>query len=97
MPTPSHNLPGSVDAIVPPTGVLGTGQPADADHLTLSELAKWLRCSTRTLQRLLSVGDGPPVIRLSERRLIFPLRDARSWLASRTKAASPPKTHRRVG
>jgi hypothetical protein len=41
---------------------------AESEHLTLDEAAEWLRCSTRTLQRLIEMGDGPPVIRLSERR-----------------------------
>jgi hypothetical protein len=45
--------------------------PAELEFLTLDETARWLRCSTRTLQRLLETGTGPPVIRLSERRLIF--------------------------
>ena len=58
------------------------------EHLTLDETAKWLRCSTRTLQRLLEVGEGPPVIRLSQRRVIFRLTDLRTWLAHRTRGAT---------
>jgi predicted DNA-binding transcriptional regulator AlpA len=56
----------------------------ESEHLTLDETAEWLRCSTRTLQRLLETGSGPPVVRLSERRLIFRLADLRTWLAQRT-------------
>jgi hypothetical protein len=66
------------------------------EHLTLDETAEWLRCSTRTVQRLLETGSGPPVVRLSERRLIFRLADLRLWLAGRTSGRSkisPP--HRR--
>jgi hypothetical protein len=59
----------------------------ESEHLTLDETAEWLRCSTRTLQRLLETGRGPPVIRLSERRLIFRLTDLRAWLAKRTRGA----------
>ncbi len=71
---------------------------ADSEHLTQAELAKWLRCSTRTLQRLHSTGDGPPAIQLSNRRLIFPVSDARSWLATRTKGAkTETKSRRSVG
>ena len=69
-----------------------------AEFLTLAELAKWLRCSTRTVQRLISVGDGPPLIHLSDRRLIFSIADARLWLARRTKgntlATEPPRRSR---
>jgi predicted DNA-binding transcriptional regulator AlpA len=70
---------------------------AEPEHLTLDETAEWLRCSTRTLQRLLETGSGPPVIRLSERRLIFRLADLRAWLAQRTRgAAEVPQPRRRV-
>ena len=61
-----------------------TTPSVESEHLTLNETARWLRCSTRTLQRLLDAGNGPPVIRLSERRLIFRLTDLREWLAGRT-------------
>ena len=73
---------------------LEIGQTGETDHLTLTELATWLRCSPRTLQRLLSVGDGPPVIRLSKRRLIFPRSGARSWVESRTRGGITRKTRR---
>jgi predicted DNA-binding transcriptional regulator AlpA len=79
------------------TGSNLESDPTKTAHLTLTELADWLRCSTRTLQRLLSTGDGPPIIRLSERRVIFELADVRSWLASRRKGASiMPERRRRV-
>jgi predicted DNA-binding transcriptional regulator AlpA len=58
------------------------------EHLTLVETAKWLRCSPRTLQRLLETGDGPPVVRLSERRLIFRLADVNRWVEGRTRGAA---------
>ena len=60
-------------------------QPAEPEHVTLGEAAEWLRCSPRTLQRLLENGTGPPVIRLSARRLIFRLADVRAWLFQRTR------------
>ena len=80
-----------------------SAEPADrhrtaSEHLTLNEAAEWLRCSTRTLQRLLETGSGPPVIRLSERRLIFRLSDLRAWLAQRTRGAiGPPQPRRKAG
>jgi len=70
---------------------------AEPEHLTLDETAEWLRCSTRTLQRLLETGIGPPVIRLSERRLIFRLADLRAWLAQRTRGAAEVPPPRRRG
>jgi predicted DNA-binding transcriptional regulator AlpA len=67
--------------------------PGDVhEHLTLVETAEWLRCSSRTLQRLLETGDGPPVVRLSERRLIFRLADVKRWIEGRTRGA----THNRA-
>ena len=72
---------------MPTSPISGNEPETKSEHLTQAELARWLRCSTRTLQRLLSTGDGPPAIQLSTRRLIFPLSDARSWLATRTKGA----------
>jgi len=58
--------------------------PLERDHLTFGECADWLRLSQRTLARLLETGVGPPVIRISERRLIFRKRDLQQWLAERT-------------
>jgi Helix-turn-helix domain len=66
------------------------------EHLTFNETADWLRCSTRTLRRLLETGGGP-VIRLSERRLIFRLADLRHWLAERTAGRVEPDLPRRRG
>lgn len=60
----------------------------ESEHLTLTETAEFLRCSPRTLQRLLETGDGPPVVRLSLRRLIFRVSDVRRWLESRTAGAA---------
>lgn len=57
-----------------------TPQP---ENLTLPEVAKYLRCSTRTVQRLVEVGEGPRPIQLSERRLIFRRADVERWLESR--------------
>jgi predicted DNA-binding transcriptional regulator AlpA len=70
---------------------------AEPEHLTLDETAEWLRCSTRTLQRLLETGSGPPVIRLSERRLIFRVADLRTWLAARTTGYAEIAPRRRRG
>ena len=77
-------------------------EPADRhrtarEHLTLNEAAEWLRCSTRTLQRLLETGRGPPVIRLSERRLIFRIADLRQWLSGKSTGRPELSNSRRLG
>jgi len=80
--------------------VLSGGEPTDRrrtapepEHVTLTEAAEWLRCSPRTLERLIADGSGPPVIRISERRLIFRVADLRKWLAGRTRGG--PASRRR--
>ena len=72
-------------------------QAREPEHLTLDETADWLRCSTRTLQRLLEAGNGPPVIRLSERRIIFRLAEVRDWLVARTRGGAERTPSRRRG
>jgi hypothetical protein len=69
----------------------------ESEHLTLDETAEWLRCSTRTLQRLLETGRGPPLIRISERRLIFRKADVRRWLAGQTTGGTDFARPRRSG
>lgn len=73
--TGSTTAPQKVESVLPPF----------ERYLTLVETADWLRCSPRTLQRLLETGDGPPVVRLSRRRLIFRLSDVGRWLDGRTR------------
>lgn len=68
------------DGMQPPAGIPGCAPSPDTEHVTLPELAQWARCSTRTIQRLLEVGNGPPVIHLSDRRIIFRVGDVRDWL-----------------
>jgi predicted DNA-binding transcriptional regulator AlpA len=73
------------DVTTDPPSPASAQRPLDREHLTLNEAAEWLRCSTRTLQRLLEDGTGPPVIRLSQRRLIFRMADLRAWLSRRCR------------
>jgi predicted DNA-binding transcriptional regulator AlpA len=90
----SNKLRDRAAPIVLPAGEHDFEQPAKAgpttedEYLTLKEFAAWVGCSPRTIQRLLSVGDGPPVIDVSARVRRFPRRDGRSWLASRRKRAT---------
>jgi predicted DNA-binding transcriptional regulator AlpA len=85
-----------MSATAVPTSARATSHTStETDHLTLTETAQWLRCSTRTLQRLLETGDGPPVVRLSQRRLIFRLLDVQRWLESRTRGIIEPRRRTR--
>jgi hypothetical protein len=81
----------------PAGGLPPTRPPASREYMTFNETALWLRCSTRTLQRLLETGVGPPVIRVSERRLIFREADVRDWLAGRTTGRKEIAPRRRRG
>jgi hypothetical protein len=80
----------------PAGGLPPTRLPASREYMTFNETALWLRCSARTLQRLLETGVGPPVIRISERRLIFREADVRNWLEGRTigRTETAPKCRR---
>jgi predicted DNA-binding transcriptional regulator AlpA len=70
-------------------------QDATCDEfLTKKEFARLCRCSERTIDRLLETGDGPPVTRLSERRVIFPGAPAREWLAHRTVGKTKSRAHK---
>lgn len=57
----------------------------ESDHfLTEKEFAERFRISRRTLQRWRETGEGPAFVRLSERRLAYPLAQAMQWAAART-------------
>ncbi len=53
--------------------------------VTEAEAAKMLRLSPRTLQRLRYEGDGPPVIRLTDRRIGYRRADLDAWTQTRTE------------
>jgi excisionase family DNA binding protein len=58
--------------------------------LTVKETASFLKCSTRTLQRLLEVGEGPPMIHLGG-GIRFREDDVMDWVASRLKSKKEAK------
>jgi len=58
-------------------------EPED-EYWTKKELARKVKCSERTIDRLIETGDAPPVTRLSCRRIIFHAPSAREWLVKRT-------------
>ena len=51
--------------------------------LNEDEAARMLRLSTRTLQRKRLTGDGPPFIRLTERRIGYARETLESWIEQR--------------
>jgi predicted DNA-binding transcriptional regulator AlpA len=55
--------------------------------LTKVQTANALGCSTDTLDRLAARSEGPPRIRISERRIGYPLSGIRQWLADRQQRA----------
>jgi predicted DNA-binding transcriptional regulator AlpA len=57
--------------------------------VTEAEAAKMLCISQRTLQRLRANGDGPPVIRLTEWRIGYPIAGLKAWTLDRCQ---PPQT-----
>jgi excisionase family DNA binding protein len=59
---------------------------APAEFLTSEQLAELLRVDPKTVKRWRSNGDGPPFIRLGERRLIYSRADVDAWLAERRYA-----------
>ena len=50
--------------------------------LTQRDAAMWLRCSTRTLERLRLTGNGPRYIKTT-RRVLYRESDLEAWVVSR--------------
>jgi predicted DNA-binding transcriptional regulator AlpA len=55
----------------------------DLKCLTKAEVIGLTGISKDTLDRMVSQGEGPPCVRLSPRRLGFPVAGLRAWLQSR--------------
>ena len=60
----------------------------DQKVLTVDEWAELNGISRPTALRLLKVGDGPPTIRLSKRRVGIRLGDNRRWQEARIRGAA---------
>jgi predicted DNA-binding transcriptional regulator AlpA len=56
----------------------------DFKVLTKAEVVGLTGLSRDTLERMVSRGEGPPCVRLSPRRVGFPVAGLRAWLQSRT-------------
>ena len=61
------------------------------ENLTLPEAAGFARCSARTLQRLIEEGEGPPVVQLSARRIVFRRSDLTAWIEGRQRHSGAAK------
>jgi predicted DNA-binding transcriptional regulator AlpA len=48
------------------------------------EVAERLRISPRHLQRLNEIGEGPPRVRLGDRRVAYPENGLDAWVQQRT-------------
>lgn len=55
--------------------------------LTQPEAARMLRLSTRSLERLVEIGEAPPRIQLTGRRVAYWKHDVLAWLQARTSSS----------
>jgi hypothetical protein len=53
------------------------------DFYTPEQLAEELGMSARTLQRMRARGEGPPYVRPTDHRILYPREGVPDWLASR--------------
>lgn len=68
------------------TGTQGTG--IDAAALSTADIAKYLRCSIRSIQRLRDAGDFPSPVQLTGTLLRWRRADIDTWLSHRVAKAS---------
>lgn len=59
--------------------------PTDERVISEKEAAEACGFSTVTLRRRIAAGKGPPVVRLSERRIGIRVGDLRRWIEANTK------------
>jgi predicted DNA-binding transcriptional regulator AlpA len=55
--------------------------------LTCKDTSKLTRLSERSLERLRISGEGPPFIRLSQRRIAYREDDVLAWIEARRRAS----------
>jgi predicted DNA-binding transcriptional regulator AlpA len=53
-------------------------------YLTEAEFAQRYHIGRRTVQRWRGTGEGPPWVRLGQRRILYRLRDCEQWAEMRT-------------
>lgn len=71
-----------------PSPHAGNFDPTPATVVSLPEAAEALSISVATLRRTIARGDGPPVVRLSQRRVGIRSGDLRAWLDARLTRTS---------
>ena len=59
----------------------------DNAYLSTVDFCARYRIAARTLSRLHALGEGPPALRLSPRRVVYRLADAEAWAVARETAA----------
>ena len=59
--------------------------------LSLTEVAARLGCSRRTVERAISIGEGPTLTRISVGRIGVAEPDYEAWVASRRMPQPGPK------
>lgn len=59
----------------------------DDELLDQREAEQITKLSIRTLQRLAEIGEGPPRIRLTQRRIAYRRKDLMRWIESRAAAS----------
>ena len=74
-----------------------TGPVADGDYLTQPQTEDRYKVSGRTLERMRATGDGPPFIRVGQRRILYRVADFEAWLAGRTHASRAAELARAQG
>jgi predicted DNA-binding transcriptional regulator AlpA len=64
----------------------GSPWPAEDTILTTIQAAAMIGCHRGTLENLRRLGEGPPRIRITDRRIGYRLGDLRKWLQARVQA-----------
>jgi excisionase family DNA binding protein len=59
--------------------------------LSLAEVAERLGCSRRTIERAISIGEGPTLMQISMRRIGIAEHDYEAWIARRRRPAPGTK------
>jgi hypothetical protein len=56
--------------------------PVDDDILTAEELAEWLKCSPKWIEKIRGIGGGPPFLVLGNWLIRYSRRQVLEWLES---------------
>jgi excisionase family DNA binding protein len=63
----------------------------DAPYMTAADVARELRCSTKTVYRIASADPTMPVLRLGGKLVRFPRERLERWLANREQGRGRPR------